>query len=247
MILLIAGLAPFNAMCQYPSIDSCMQRAPESMFCSSYTVIASDSIFVHTRGCERHQSIQVGKMSQITDTVYLKKLELNFESIFDSIVFVTDETQEMDTIDLFYYDRYGNHSHSDRNFISYFDSINSFVAHADLRKVDVPRFEDVSSYSRTYDYFVATGEPFPDDYPYYGVDNTYITSTDRKLGLFLYDFYDWTGIKKVIPIPENTSQIKIYYTLTDCIISLLTVYGAPISHDVPVIIYECGETIYKIE
>lgn len=246
-VFLFLCFSGVNCLSQHPSIDSCHEIYPDNIFCTNHIEILADSAFIHTSGCERDQFIQIGKLSHIDDTVYLRKCDLSFDCIFDSIEFITNDQEVTDTIDIFYFGKHGNHSYAKYNFVAYRDTSIKWPSEKNINRFEIPEFDDFVNYSRDYAHFKLTGSSLLEEHPFYGVDDTYVVSTSKELGLYLIDFYLWTGNKKVVSIPKNTTRINVHYALPDRIISDLQLYSVRIDHNEPVVVFECGGSIYKIE
>lgn len=242
VIILLAIYQSIGCYGQEEVLYSCLES---DGWCGTYLKIYTDSNFVHTVGCEHMQSIQVGKMKDISDTLILKKYDLKFENFIDSIVFIENDHQ-IDTIDVFCFDNFGNTAFTDDDFIIYKDSSNKWLNNPALNRVDF-KSPDISSLNRGLEYY-KINEKFPGkENFYYSVDDSYLISTDKDLVLILKDLYNWSRLTKIVNIPRNTRFIKIYYHLPSEITSLLNRYSVGLDHEKPVINGNCENRIIRIE
>ncbi len=241
-VILLNG---FNCQSQNSNIFQC--QTTEYGFCGGYISIYTDSIFLCAQGCERHQSIQIGKMdSTHKNTVYLKKFDLVFDQFYDSIVFISGKIPA-DTIDLFYYDKSGKGSYSENNALNLLDTAIYWANTPELNYYDVTRFSDIIEIDRGFEYYGEYYKGLPENHPLYNVGNTYIINSKQSLGLLLVDYYNWTGERKVLEIPANTTRINVYYALPKDLISLLQIFMIRLDHQEGMKIYKCGEMNYRIE
>lgn len=216
-------------------------------FCQSKITIYSDSTFIRSVGCERHQSIMLGKLTLIGDTILLQKCDLGLECFYSNFEFQLKPNQlHSDTTDIFYFDKWGNHSISFDNLIVQSDLAFEWKLNKQLNIDSIKKHNKCQPFSRSRDYLDSTNEFMPKNHPYFEVGDTYIDNAKQSISLILMDYYILTGNREYIEIPSGTSRINVIYNLYKEEIAPLLIYGVPLDHKSKPIIYNCNNLTYII-
>lgn len=211
-------------------------------WCGEFLKVHSDSSFIHTSGCEGRQSIQVGKMVSNEDTIILRKCELIIENFIDSVVFIQNNSIT-DTIDVFYFDKYGELSYSEEDFITYADSAKRWLADSNY---DCSHYSsrELHNFNRLYETYLSTGEFLDESDRYRHSHRTYVVDSTDELALILRSLSTWINSREVISIPKYTKEIKIYYSFPSEIISILNFYYLKLRHSGKKRTWTCNDNVF---
>lgn len=229
-------------ICQVDCIHSYVES---DGWCGTYFKAYSDSSFIHTWGCEHMQSMQVGTFDRRGDTIVLKKCALTFENFIDRITFIPGEAGN-DTLDLFYFDKYGRPSQSEEDVVATLDSANQWLSASETNS-SFPWISGLRSFSRQLESYQRNGSALVKTDPYYHVEKSYKIDSHQEHSLVLNGLYTWTQVKKIIPIPKDTRQLHVYYSLPQEIISILNLYYINLNHSQKNRTLRIDQQIFSIE